>query len=161
MRGIGGPWKPPGQPELFPATDRESRCVGEFSVTWNRALQVWLLLYNCTQGTVVARIARAPWGPWSDATVILSGGQDGSPCRLLMTAGRCGNQENYQDQPGSFYAPFVMERYTTLDSMPPGRRRATIYWLVSTWNPYQVVVMRTTLDVGTTGITDKIKQRSR
>jgi len=148
MRGIGGPWKPPGQAELFPATDRESRCVGEFSVTWNRSLQVWLLLYNCTQG-IVARIARAPWGPWSDATVILRAGQDGSPCRLLMTEGRCGNQENYQAQPGNFYAPFLMERYTTLDRTLPGSRRATIYWLVSTWNPYQVVVMRTTLDVRT------------
>ena len=25
-------------------------------------------------------------------------------------------------------------------------RRSTIYWLVSTWNPYEVTVMRTTLE---------------
>jgi hypothetical protein len=146
-RGTGGPWRPPGAPELFD-TDR---CVGEFSVTWNRPLGVWLMLYNCTQG-IVARAAPAPWGPWSAPTTILSPDRDGAPCRLIMTDRGCGNQERYHDRskpvPGGFYAPFVLDRYTT--AVAPtvlGGRRATIYWLLSVWSPYQVVVMRTTLEI--------------
>jgi hypothetical protein len=164
-RGRGGPWSPPGRAELFTAlTDR---CVGEFSVTWNRALRVWLLLYNCylsePQQSIVARIAETPWGPWSDGTVILNPSRDGSWCNLLMNNTRdntrCGGLEDYWPNDkfnGDFYAPFVMERYTTpVRTFFPGKLRATIYWLVSTWNPYQVIVMRTTLDVTDTWPTIK------
>lgn len=144
-RGVGGPWRPPGSPELFD-TDR---CIGEFSVTWNRPLGLWLLLYNCTQG-IVARTAEVPWGPWPAPATILSSDKDGAPCRLVMTALGCGNQERYHDQtkpvPGDFYAPFILDRYTTrVATFLRGERRAAIYWLVSTWDPYQVVVMRTVL----------------
>ena len=48
---------------------------------------------------------------------------------------------------GSFYAPFVLDRYTTKADLP-GAPGATIYWLVSTWNPYEVTVVRTTLQAG-------------
>lgn len=51
--------------------------------------------------------------------------------------------------PGAFYAPFVIDRFTQ-DATPtgPGQpKRATIYWLLSTWNPYVVVVMQSTLEL--------------
>jgi hypothetical protein len=161
-REVRGPWTPPGQAELFTASGPD-RCVGEFSVTWNRALSVWLLLYNCKLGrpqqSIVARIAEKPWGPWSDAMVILDPLRDGSSCDLLMDATRCGGLEDYwptDKYNGDLYAPFVMERYTTPErTFVPGKRRATVYWLVSTWNPYQVIVMRTMLDVGDTWPTVK------
>ena len=63
---------------------------------------------------------------------------------------------------GDFYAPFVIERYTTSErTFYPRRKAATIYWLLSTWNPYQVVVMRTRLQVdtpllGTTNTTSRL-----
>jgi hypothetical protein len=41
-----------------------------------------------------------------------------------------------------------MERFTVrMPSPEPRKRKAMIYWLVSTWNPYQVIVMRTPLTV--------------
>lgn len=60
---------------------------------------------------------------------------------------------NYWPTPkqGGFYAPFIVSRFTQ-DVSPPGKpliRRATIYWLVSTWNPYVVVVMQSTLELRT------------
>ena len=65
QRGQGGQWKPPGHPELLSASDAD-QCVGEHSVTWNHALDVWLLLYNCgpltSSAKIVARIA-ATRGP--------------------------------------------------------------------------------------------------
>jgi len=41
---------------------------------------------------------------------------------------------------GGEYGSYIMARYTTGDA--DGRR---IYYVMSTWNPYQVVVMRTDL----------------
>lgn len=146
-RGSGGPWKPPGSPELFD-TDQ---CIGEFSVTWNKPLGVWLMLYNCGS-SIVARTAGDPWGPWSASTEILNPDKDGAPCRLLMTAQGCGNQQRYHDQttfvPGGFYAPYVLERYTTaLPTSGSGAPRARIFWTLSTWDPYQVTIMRTDLEL--------------
>jgi hypothetical protein len=57
-------------------------------------------------------------------------------------------KESKESQDGTFYAPFVIERFTTPEpSTLPSMREATIYWLVSTWNPYQVVIMQTRLRV--------------
>jgi hypothetical protein len=161
-RGSRHPWVPPGQPELLAAANPADRCVGEFSVTWNRVLKAWLMLYNCG-GPIVARVAHAPWGPWSPATEIVSPGRDGAPCRVLMTQDGCGPQERYHDQsrptPGGFYAPFVMERYTTSSPTPlSASRQADVYWLLSTWDPYQVVVMRTTLNVRSTLVPDLVER---
>ena len=66
----------------------------------------------------------------------------------------CPGQRNYwtlpngKPWPGIFYAPFVMNRFTQ-DATPQGAatRNATIYWLLSTWNPYAVVVMQSTLEL--------------
>jgi hypothetical protein len=43
---------------------------------------------------------------------------------------------------GEFY---VLNRYTGAASGSGPGRRSTIYWVVSSWNPYEVSVMRTTL----------------
>ena len=115
-------WTPPGEPELFTALGTD-QCVGEFSLTWNRALRVWLLLYNCTLGkpaqSVVARIAETPWGPWSKPTTILDPDRDNSWCTLLMNEKEgkdkgCSGRLDYwpgKSFDGDFYAPFVMEQY--------------------------------------------------
>ncbi len=146
-------WSPPGKPEVFSVASDAGRCVGEFSVTWNSALEKWLMLYGC-RGNILARVAPAPWGPWSAPTAILSVGPD-VDCSLVMTLAGCNNRQDFwpalhkngKFQAGSFYAPFVLNRYTTADSSTDGNRRSTIYWLVSPWNPYEVTVMRTTLEV--------------
>lgn len=147
-------WTPPGKPELFRVASDAGRCVGEFSISWNPALGKWLMLYNCGGGFVLARIAQAPWGPWSAPTTILSVGPD-VECRLVMSPEGCRNQKDYwptlhengKFESGSFYAPYVLDRYTASETSADGNPRSTIYWLVSAWNPYEVTVMRTTLEV--------------
>ncbi len=146
-------WSPPGKPEVFSVASDVGRCVGEFSVVWNSALEKWLMLYGC-RGDILARVAPAPWGPWSAPTTILSVGPD-VECHLVMLPAGCGNRQDFwpllhkngKFEAGSFYAPFILNRYTTVDSSMDGNRRSTIYWLVSPWNPYEVTVMRTTLEV--------------
>jgi len=111
------------------------------------------MFYGC-RGGILARVAPAPWGPWSAPTAILRVGPD-VDCSLVMTPAGCNNRQDFwpalhkngKFQAGSFYAPFVLYRYTTADSSTDGNRRSTIYWLVSPWNPYEVTVMRTTLEV--------------
>jgi hypothetical protein len=163
---------PPGQPDLFDASGSD-RCVGEFSVTWNRALHAWLLLYNSCNPSglvgqvVIARVAAAPWGPWSRGSILLDPNRDQSWCHLLWQVRHVwwqvpgkgkGCDDRHKDdwlntdkagkENGDFYAPYVMERYTTPEqAFRPWRRRATIYWLLSTWNPYQVAVMKTSLTI--------------
>jgi|GEM_PF-1345249 len=150
-------WNPPGEPELFAANSNADRCVGELSVTWNSALGKWLMLYGCWQGMVV-RIASAPWGPWS-APVTILGRNSGGGCKWVMTPDGCGSRRDFwpklpngKDVGGSFYAPFVLNRYTTAASSPTGARVSIIYWLVSTWNPYEVNVMQSTLEVETSSM---------
>lgn len=144
-------WNPPGEPELFTPSLEADRCIGEMSVTWNRPLGMWLMLYNGTGG-IQARVAPAPWGPWSEPCSILSW-QDDVGCRLLMTQNGCGDRRDFWPNghkngkfvAGGFYAPYVLNRFTTGAGGAGDERRSTIYWVVSTWNPYEVSVMRTTL----------------
>jgi hypothetical protein len=49
--------------------------------------------------------------------------------------------------PGVLYASFVMERFTQNTTPPGAPKQATIYWLLSTWNPYQVVVMQSSIQL--------------
>jgi hypothetical protein len=147
-------WRPSDGADIFVSGDERGGCVGEFSVTWNSTLRAWLMLYACRGGGVVARVAPAPWGPWSAPSLIL-GANDNLGCRLLMIQKGCRNRRDFWPGrsragdvvAGGTYAPFVLNRYTLpVADAAPGRG-STIYWLISTWNPYEVTLMRTTLRV--------------
>jgi hypothetical protein len=155
-----GRWMPPSGAEIYNPTTSEE-CVGEHSLSWNAPLNAWLLLYGCV-GSIEARYAPAPWGPWSDPIVLLSPTHDpGIFCTLIMSPTGCGKLTDSWPNPvenamgtfnaGLLYAPFVMSRFTQDASLPevPTVRGATIYWLVSTFNPYVVVVMQSTLQLTT------------
>jgi hypothetical protein len=161
-RNASGQWTPPAGAEIYADSifdGRDEQCVGEHSATWNEALRSWLLLYVCEPFRVEARTAPQPWGPWSQPTILLSLLHDpGVVCTLIMSPDPMNNpcpasRQNYYKQTpppgGFFYAPFVMERFTQdMTSAGAGEtRQAEIYWLVSTWNPYQVVVMQSALQI--------------
>jgi hypothetical protein len=127
-------------------------CLGELSVTWNRNLRQWLMMYNCGRPhggvvdhrlVVVARLADNPWGPWSAAADLLVPAEDPGACHFIHRPG-CGPPSDPHSpddgKPGDVYAPFVIPRYTK-----GGLGSTTIYFVLSTWNPYQVVLMRSTL----------------
>jgi len=144
-------WRPSPEGQIYAPVGDKDYNVGEFSITWNVPLHVWLMMY----GGVAVRVAPAPWGPWSEPTVIL-GPTDHPGCRLVMTAEGCGNRRDYwpgkrrgdKFQPGGFYAPYVLNRYTRADAEP---HRATMFWTLSTWNPYEVLIMRTTIELARPG----------
>ena len=144
-------WSPPGDAEITgPASDAD-RTIGEFSVTWHPVLRSWLMLYSAGSA-IEARIAPAVWGPWSAPTTLLSAAK-ATRCHMIMVPSGCGSRRNYWPKKsdgsfvsGDFYAPFVLNRYTIARETRAGRS-ATIYWLVSTWNPYEVAVMHSTLEL--------------
>jgi hypothetical protein len=153
-----GQWTPPPGAELYADSvigGVDERCVGEHSVTYNAALRTWLLLYACGP-RVETRTAPDPWGPWSPPTKLISVFDPGIACTLIMNPiTGCGPlKPNFwaftgKNPGGFFYAPFALERFTQ-DVTPPdavGYRSANIFWLVSTWNPYQVIVMQSQLQL--------------
>jgi Domain of unknown function (DUF4185) len=129
--------------------------IGDVSVTWCEPLGLWLMTHDSrppqTQGIVFA-YSRTPWGPWSDPQLIF-GPRDGlgkfihnprgqPPDNLIgPVIGRA--QMDPAGTHGGAYAPYVVERWTKVRG-----NELTIYYVLSTWNPYVVVLMRSSFRIG-------------
>ncbi|MFN8522830.1 MAG: DUF4185 domain-containing protein [Chloroflexota bacterium] len=121
-------------------------CVGELSVTHLPTFGQWLMLYQCAEPRGINfRTAPAPWGPWSPPAVLFHPRRDNGYCHFMHAswqAERCDElhgpgRENVW---GGEYAPYVIAPLTIGDE-----RTVTIYFLMSTWNPYQVMLMQAQL----------------
>ena len=99
---------------------------------------------------IVVRLARHPWGPWTPPRRIWSVFSEDGGGELIFNpnvpgvesdAGRsprvCGVPAPYIDV-GVEYSPQVIEPFSRVDG-----DTLTIYWLLSSWNPYRVMQMRT------------------
>lgn len=163
-----------GIPQWSPQDDStdlfQEPCVGELSVTWNPFLHQWLMLYNCGissstgMGQVIrARVAAHPWGPWSASTVIFDPSDGTGPtndngfCHFMHqdrnpACEQVGNPAGWPvwgdpKNPGHWgdvYAPYVISRFTTGNATS-----STVYFTMSTWNPYEVVIMKATFQLPT------------
>lgn len=150
-----------GQPtwsssEAAAAPLMDQACVGELSVVWNGYLRRWLMLYNCdVPRGINYRAAAQPWGPWSKAGVIFDPRADGGYCHFIH-AGDGENCDRVSDPArettyGGEYGPYVIAPLTTGDT-----DSTTIYYTMSTWNPYNVMLMRATLQVERFSFPDRI-----
>lgn len=123
-------------------------CIGELSVAWNPFLKKWLMLYNCGDPRGINfRAADEPWGPWSGAQVLFQPWEDQGYCHFIHVswkAQRCDNVHDPKRQNvwGGEYGPYLIPQLTTGDDA-----RTTIYFVMSTWNPYNVMLMKATLEV--------------
>jgi hypothetical protein len=110
------------------------------------------------QGSLFVRFAKRPWGPWSAPRPFLAGGDvstDAQPTGQYAPGGilahnNCTRADCARYDPaywtdpgtnhnGGLYGPSIVDAWTT------ARDSATdLYWFVSTWNPYQVVLMKST-----------------
>ena len=115
--------------------------IGELSATWNAPLRLWLLLYNAgSPRGVNARVARHPWGPWSDPTVVFDPDWPGTGYGAFMHALRGSDglsDPGREHEWGGEYGPYVIDRFTR--ELPGGA--AAVYFTLSTWNPYNTVEM--------------------
>lgn len=93
---------------------------GEMSVLYNAYLDRWLMMYlDEYRAAIVMREAPTLIGPWSGQRVVVRGGEGG-------------------EYPG-LYAPF-MHPWSAASGEPE------LYFAMSVWGPYNVFLMRTTLD---------------
>jgi len=117
--------------------------VGELSVVWCRPLHKWLMAYNSGKPRgILLRTADTALGPWSEPSVLfdpktgygkfmhIANGSD-----PMADPGRAGDF-------GGEYGPYMIPRF--FKKTPEGVR---IYFVMSTWNPYAVVLMRADLSV--------------
>ena len=94
--------------------------VGEMSVQYNEYEQKYIMIYADQSNNIVMRKADRPEGPWSAPTT-------------LVTSSK---------MPG-LYAPMIHPWSSTTNV--PESDRQYLYWNLSTWNDYQVTMMRTDL----------------
>jgi hypothetical protein len=125
-------------------------CVGELSVTFNRFIGQWLMLYNChlEPRGINVRVAAHPWGPWSPPQVIFDPVQDRGFCHFIhrsWTIENCDalSDPGQEETNGGAYGPYQLEDLAIGDAA-----QTTIYFTLSTWNPYTVVLMKATLGKG-------------
>jgi hypothetical protein len=110
------------------------------------------------RGAIHARFARYPWGPWSKPVPALEAGNaDVSPPEagteyaaggMLHHAGCTGTDCIFGEAAishvftpyGALYGPNIFDAWT---SVREDGDAVDVYWNISTWNPYQVVLLRT------------------
>ena len=109
-------------------------------------------------GRLWVRFARNPWGPWTAPRALLRAGDrssDAEPVEQFAPGGILAHENCKVDScarydplyytnlghndNGLLYAPSIIDAWTTASD-----ESTTLYWFVSTWNPYQVVLMKTT-----------------
>ena len=146
--GIG----PKGQPRWTPQeTDavplfRDDQ-IGEFSVSYLNPVQHFAMLYNTAKPHgIILRSAETPWGPWTQGTVIFDPGRDHGYGHFMHISSKNKTRTDALSDPkreaewGGAYGPYFMSRFT---SGADGHCR--VYFTMSTWNPYQVMVMQSDL----------------
>jgi hypothetical protein len=111
------------------------------------------------RNAIVSRYAEQPWGPWSAPVEVLAAGDpmNAQPSadsefasggllhhEACRTPG-CAPGEHtslYEQTPwGFFYAPLIVDAWTEARDS----NTADVYWFLSTWSPYQIVLMKTRL----------------
>lgn len=123
-------------------------CIGELSVAYVPSFSKWLMLYNCNQPPGIHfSTSDTPWGPWSAGELLFNPRRDGGRCTFIHVSWQEQNcdslhgpgRENVQ---GGAYGPYIIAPFMSGDES-----QVTIYYLMSTWNPYQVVLMRSVLSM--------------
>jgi hypothetical protein len=163
---IGQPWWTSDENAAAPLWTDAHQCLGYFSARYLEPAKKWLALYTCNIKDVVERgvylrTAAKPWGPWSAPTaVMMAAGTEDPYCYYMhrpIDKGKCpaGAPNPFEDEKrvprgdqeragrrnyGGEYAPFLLpssyQRYNGIGT-------TRLFFTLSTWNPYQTVLMAT------------------
>jgi hypothetical protein len=128
--------------------------MGDLSVTWCKNLGLWLMTYDRAKPTscVAFQYSRTSWGPWSEPQPIFDFFHDGAGKFIHIAESKPPDglsgpvigkpEKDWPSTGGGFYAPYVVERFTkVVDS------ELHLYYCLSTWNPYVVVLMKSRLKI--------------
>lgn len=160
VEGDAAPLRPWGDPSIH--GDLYHKCLGYYSVRYFSAIAKWVMLYACDRNLDLAqgeqrgihlRTSSTPWGPWSAPVRILTPGLDTYCAYMYLIVnnvpGACApnpfeeekikrSGSNVVREPGGEYAPLLLP--STFASQAGGE--TTFYYTLSTWNPYQTVLMK-------------------
>ena len=142
-----------------PAWPNDTPSVGNVSVAYSTDLGLWLMTYDGgrqaakTTGAYFA-YASQPWGPWSTPQLIFNANRDNGRGVFIhdpsvvpdppgdgLNGPVIGSNDPYTT-PGGDFAPLMIERFTRVSG-----NTLKIYYMMSTWNPYTVVKMRSEFQV--------------
>jgi hypothetical protein len=130
--------------------------MGDLSVTWCKDLNIWLMTFDSRAPAprgIEFSYSGTPWGPWSKPQVIFNATRDGAIGRFIHDPdatpddGVAGpvigkGRADPSSVRGGAYAPYVIERWTRLQGS-----ELSLYYTLSTWNPYVVVLMKSRFKV--------------
>jgi len=138
-------------PTNGPVWPNDFPTVGNISVSYYPPLGLWLMTYDggrqsAASAGVYFCYAPAPWGPWSPPKLIFNDRRDNALGNFvydtrpnsndLSLAGPVIGTNNPVTTPGGGYAPYQIARFTQMTS-----NTLTLFYTLSTWNPYTVVLM--------------------
>jgi hypothetical protein len=130
-------------------------CVGELSVRFNRFLDRWTILYMSDNPPgILLRLASKPWGRWTDPVMLFHRWENpgmGKYLHIPWTDPQRPLRDWVYDDlapgdprenfPGIPYAPGLIAPLTRgVDGIS-----SELFFTLSTWNPYQVMLMTTAL----------------
>ena len=154
LNAAGAPTWSESEPDAQPIV--KNGTMGDLSVTWCKDLGLWLMTYDSrapAPAGIEFSYSRTPWGPWSEPQIIFNAVRDGALGKFIHDPrakpddGLAGpvigeGQANPAAVQGGAYAPYVVERWTKVQGS-----ELDLYYVLSTWNPYVVVLMKSRLQV--------------
>jgi hypothetical protein len=139
--------------------------IGDVSVQFNKKLGLWLMTFDggrqidpatgLHDASVYFCYAKEPWGTWSPPVVIFNAARDGAYGTYIHNENPALGPTGGPEGPmigsatpcftqGGIYAPLMIEPFTKVDLQ---HHKLTIYYTMSTWNPYTIVLMRSELTI--------------
>jgi hypothetical protein len=152
ISAAGTPTWSESEPDAQPIV--KNGTLGDLSVTWSKDLGLWMMTYDSRQPRgILFSYSRTPWGPWSSPQILFNEVRDGALGKFIHNPhikpddGLAGpvigiSQADAASVQGGSYAPYVVERWTRLQGS-----ELDLYYCLSTWNPYVVVLMKSRLRV--------------
>jgi len=152
----GRPNFEPGESNATPLFNDSPSCTSYLGQQWNPYVHQWIMIYNCADDTaahpfgVWMRTAPNPWGPYSAPQTIFNPIRDHGYCYFIHSNGACPNGSpnptNSDHGVGEYYAPFFIANWTTgTFATRTEAATSTLYYTLSTWNPYGVVILKSAI----------------
>ncbi|MBX7084229.1 MAG: DUF4185 domain-containing protein [Nannocystaceae bacterium] len=135
----------------------ESEGVGELSVQWIADAGVFVALYQrelhddggaIVDNRIVLRVATAPEGPWSDALTIIDMADPAFEAAHCCGT-TCEGEQLLHCLVAGLYGAYLLPLSQT--AAQGDGFVLTLPWLVSTWNPYNVVLMTAQVELQPVG----------
>jgi hypothetical protein len=115
------------------------------------------MLYNADSPRgITMRTASAPWGPWSAGSVIMDPWDVAAYGTFQHIPWNWWHADGFQDSGkdntwGGEYGPYLVPRFTKGNA-----EACQIFYTMSTWNPYQTVLMRSEIGAEPGGSSSEI-----